>query len=129
VTARSNESDARRSIISFNDNTGDNYTDTQTLRTRSPSMNTVTELQVVAATSTSTEIRLLEPAARLSRVTTSDSDLHFLSMSAEEYEASASTPAAASGTVGLGARSVLYGGWDSEWDAEKGWRSWRTRNR
>jgi len=73
----------------------------------------------VVSTSTSTEIHLLETAARLSRVTTSDSDfdtgselsdLDFMSMSGGEYEASASAPAAASGLVGLGSQSVLYSG-------------------
>ena len=120
VTARSHVSDARRPIISFNDNISDGCADTQTLRTtRSPSTRTVTES--VATTLTSTEIHPLESAARLSRVTTSDSDfdtsselsdLDFLSMSAEEYDASASTPAAASGSVGLGSRSVVYTGTD-----------------
>ena len=33
-------------------------------------------------------------------------------MSAEEYEASVSAPAAASGSVGLGSRSVVYAGTD-----------------
>ena len=67
----------------------------------------------VATTSTSTKI--LESAARLSRVITSDSefdtgselfDLDFLS--AGEYEASASVPATASGSVGLGAQPLMY---------------------
>ena len=115
VTARSHESDARRSIISFNDNINDDYADTQTLRTRSPSTRTLTE--PVATTSTSTEI--LESAARLSRVITSDSefdtgselsDLDFLSMSAGEYEASATAPATASGSVGFGVRPMVYAG-------------------
>ena len=91
VTTRSHESDARCSIISFNDNISDDYADTRTLRTRSPSTRTMTES--VATTSTSTEIHLLESAARLSRVTTRESDfgtaselsdLDFLSMSTEE---------------------------------------------
>jgi hypothetical protein len=113
-TTRSHESDARRPIISFNDNISDDYADTQTLnprnRTRSPLTRTVTE-----SISTSREIHPLESAARLSRVTTSDSDfdtasemsdLDFLNMSAEEeYEASALAPAAASS-------SVVYTGMD-----------------
>ena len=117
VPTRSHESDARRSIISFNDNISDDYADTQTLRTRSPSTRTLTES--VATTSTSTEIHRLESAAQLSRVTTGDSDfdtgsdlsdLDFLSMSAGEYETSASAPAAAGGSVGFGSRAVVYTG-------------------
>ena len=111
VATRSRESDALRPIITFNDNVYDDNADTQTLssRKRSPSTRTVTES--VATTLTSAEIHPLESAARLSRVTASDSeffdtgselsDLDF--MSAEEYEASAS---AASGSIGLGSRSV-----------------------
>lgn len=103
MTTRSHESDARPPVISFNGYLSDSYADTQTLNprnTRSPSMRTVTKS--VSTTSTSSEIHPLESAARLSRVTTSDSDfdtgsemsdLDFLSMSAEEYEASASAPA------------------------------------
>ena len=111
MTIRSHGSDARRSIIS-NDNISDDYADTRTLRTRSPSTRTVTES--VATASTSTEIHLLESAARLSRVTTRESDfdtaselsdLDFLSMSAEEYE---TAPSAASGAVGLRSRPVVY---------------------
>ena len=109
VTTRSHVSDSGRSIISFNDNLSDSYADTQTLsprNTRSPSTRTVTKS--VSTTSTTSEIHPLESAARLSRVTTSDSDfdtgsemsdLDFLSMSSEEYEASASAPTAASGSV------------------------------
>ena len=111
VTTRLHESDARRPIIPFNDDISDDYADIQTLsarkRTRSPSTRTVTES--VATTSTSTETHPLESAARPSRVTTSDSgfdtcsemsDLDFLNTSAEKYEeASASAPAAASGSV------------------------------
>ena len=115
MTARSHESDSRRSIISFNDNISDEYADTQTLRIRSPSTRTVT--LSVATPSTSTDI--LEPAARLSRLPTSDSDfdtgselsdLDFLSMSGGEYEASVLAPAAASGSVGRGLRPVAYAG-------------------
>ena len=117
VTTRSHESDARRSIISFNDNISDDYAETRTLRTRSPSMRTVTES--VVTPSTSTDIHLLESAARLSRVTTSDSDfdtgselsdLDFMSMSGGEYEAAALAPAAARGFVNLGSQSVVYPG-------------------
>ena len=116
VTTRSHESDARYPTNSFNDNISDDYADTQTLRTRSLSTRKVTEF--VATASTSTEIHPLKSAARLSRLTTSDSDfdtgselsdLDFLNMS---YEASASAPAAASGSVGLGSRSVVYTGTD-----------------
>ena len=116
VTTRSHESDVRRSNISFNDNISDDYADAQTLRTRSPSARTVTK--AVATTSSSTEVHLLESAARLSRVTTNDSDfdtrselsdLEFLSMSAGEYEASASAPTTASGSVGLGSQVYTDG--------------------
>ena len=117
VTTRSYVSDARRRIIPFNDDISDGGADTQTLRTGSPSTRRpVTES--LATRLTSTEMHPLESAARLSRVTTTSdcsdfdtsselSDLDFLSMS----EASAPAPAA-SGSVGLGSRSVVYTGTD-----------------
>ena len=123
ATTGSQESDARRRIITFNNNVYDDYADAQTLsqrsRTRSPPTRMVTES--AATTSTSTEIRSLESPARLSRVTTGDSDfdtgselsdIDFLNMSAEEYEASASAPAAAGGSASRGSRSVVYIGTD-----------------
>ena len=115
ATTRLQESDARRPVITLNDNVYDDNADTQTLSSRrSPSTRTVTES--VATTLTSAEIHPLESAPRLSRVTASDSeffdtgselsDLDF--MSAEEYEASVSAPAASSGSTGLGSRSVVH---------------------
>jgi hypothetical protein len=68
-----------------------------------------TVAESIGTTSISTDTHPLESATRLSRVTMSDSDfdtgselsdLDFLNVSAEEYEASAS--------AGLGSRSVVY---------------------
>ena len=125
MATKSHGSDTRCSIISFNDNISDDYADTQTLsqrnRIRSPSTRTITGS--VATTSTSTQTHPLESAARLSRVTTNDSDLDtssemsdldFLNMSAEEYVASALASAATNG-------SVVYTGTDGRfrWGLER----------
>ena len=105
------ESDGRRPKVTFNNN--DNA-DTQTL---SPTRSLWTMMN---RTSILPEIHSIDPAARLSRVTMSNSDfdtggelsdLDFLNMSAGDYEPS--VPATAdrgSGSAGLGSRSGVYTG-------------------
>jgi len=90
-------------------------------RSRSPRMMKTTATEPIATRSVSTEKHPLESATRLSRVTTSDSDLDtgselsdldFLNVSAEEYRASALAAAVAGGFVGPESRPVIYIGAD-----------------
>lgn len=110
-TPRPQESNAQRSMTT-NDNEYDDCADTQTLSPRSrigsPSPMQRTVAESIGTASISTDTHPSESATRLSRATMRDSDLDtgselsdldFLNMSAEEFEASAS--------AGLGSRLVV----------------------
>lgn len=116
------ESDTIRPMSTFDGNECDDHADTQTLsprsRTRSPWMMKRTVTESITTASVSTETHPSELATRAPRTTRDSdfdnsselSDLDFLNMSAEGYEASASGAAVGGGPLGLGSRSMVHTG-------------------